>query len=89
MADITLVNMNMLYVRYYDQVEREYHVPLGTLYLTRVLEDAGVVDSGGQGLYRVLEGMLQVEGGARRPRDERSRAPTTDRCETHCPTGRL
>jgi dihydroxyacetone kinase-like predicted kinase len=25
-----------------------------------VLEDAGVVDSGGQGLYRVLEGMLQV-----------------------------
>jgi len=39
-ADITLVNMNMLYVRYYDQVEREYHVPLGTLYLTRVLEDA-------------------------------------------------
>ena len=34
--------------------------------LLPVLEDAGVVDSGGQGLYRVLEGMLQVEGGARR-----------------------
>lgn len=40
--DITLVNLNMLYVRYYDQVEREYHVPLGVLYLTRVLEDAGL-----------------------------------------------
>ena len=34
--------------------------------LLPVLEDAGVVDSGGQGLYRVLEGMLQVEGGSRR-----------------------
>jgi radical SAM superfamily enzyme YgiQ (UPF0313 family) len=42
MDDITLVNMNMLYVRYYDQVEREYHVPLGSLYLTRVMEDAGL-----------------------------------------------
>ncbi len=39
--------------------------------LLPVLEDAGVVDSGGQGLYRVLEGMLQVEGGARRPRAAR------------------
>ena len=34
--------------------------------LLPVLEDAGVVDSGGQGLYRVLEGMLQVEGDRRR-----------------------
>jgi DAK2 domain fusion protein YloV len=33
--------------------------------LLPVLEDAGVVDSGGQGLYRVLEGMLQVDGGSR------------------------
>ena len=41
--DITLLNLNMLYVRYYDQVEREYHVPLGVLYLTRVLEDAGLM----------------------------------------------
>lgn len=41
MANITLLNMNMLYLRYYDSVERELHVPLGTLYLTRVLEDAG------------------------------------------------
>ena len=39
--------------------------------LLPVLEDAGVVDSGGQGLFRVLEGMLQVEGGARRPRASR------------------
>jgi DAK2 domain fusion protein YloV len=30
--------------------------------LLPVLEDAGVVDSGGQGLFRVLEGMLQVDG---------------------------
>jgi anaerobic magnesium-protoporphyrin IX monomethyl ester cyclase len=41
MADITLLNMNMLYVRYYDSVEKELHVPLGSLYLTRILEDAG------------------------------------------------
>jgi anaerobic magnesium-protoporphyrin IX monomethyl ester cyclase len=41
MADITLVNANMLYVRYLDSVERELHVPLGPLYLTRALEDAG------------------------------------------------
>jgi len=34
--------------------------------LLPVLEDAGVVDSGGQGLYRVLEGMLQVDGGVGR-----------------------
>ncbi|MBC8471863.1 MAG: B12-binding domain-containing radical SAM protein [Planctomycetes bacterium] len=41
MADITLVNLNMLYIRYGEQTERELHVPLGPLYLTRVLEDAG------------------------------------------------
>jgi hypothetical protein len=32
--------------------------------LLPVLEDAGVVDSGGQGLYRILEGALQVPHGA-------------------------
>jgi dihydroxyacetone kinase-like predicted kinase len=32
--------------------------------LLPVLEDAGVVDSGGQGLYRLLEGTLQVGGAA-------------------------
>ncbi len=40
-ADITLVNLNMLFMRYGEQIERELHVPLGCLYLTRALEDAG------------------------------------------------
>ncbi|MGD0091201.1 MAG: radical SAM protein [Planctomycetota bacterium] len=41
MPDITLVNLNMLYMRYGEEIEREKHVPLGCLYLTRALEDAG------------------------------------------------
>lgn len=41
MADITLVNLNLLYIRHLDRVERENHVPLGPLYLTAVLERAG------------------------------------------------
>jgi radical SAM superfamily enzyme YgiQ (UPF0313 family) len=41
MADITLVNLNMLFMRYGEGIERELHVPLGPLYLTRALEDAG------------------------------------------------
>jgi len=41
MPDITLVNLNMLFMRYGEEVERELHVPLGPLYLTRALEDAG------------------------------------------------
>ncbi len=46
--------------------------------LLPVLEDAGVVDSGGQGLYRVLEGMLQVEADRRATLARRmARAPTT------------
>jgi anaerobic magnesium-protoporphyrin IX monomethyl ester cyclase len=40
-AAITLVNLNMLFLRYGETVERERHVPLGPLYLTRALEDAG------------------------------------------------
>ena len=40
-ADITLVNLNMLFMRYGEEVERELHVPLGPLYLARALEDAG------------------------------------------------
>lgn len=40
-ADITLLNLNLLYVRYLDTVDRERHVPLGSLYLTRAIEDAG------------------------------------------------
>ncbi len=41
MADITLLNLNMLFMRYGEEIEREAHVPLGCLYLTRALEDAG------------------------------------------------
>jgi radical SAM superfamily enzyme YgiQ (UPF0313 family) len=40
-ADLTLVNLNMLFMRYGEEVERELHIPLGCLYLTRALEDAG------------------------------------------------
>ena len=40
-ADMTLLNLNMLYLRYYERVERELHLPLGPLYLTRAIEDAG------------------------------------------------
>jgi radical SAM superfamily enzyme YgiQ (UPF0313 family) len=40
-ADITLVNLNMLFMRFGEEVERELHVPLGPLYLARALEDAG------------------------------------------------
>ena len=40
-ADITLVNLNMLFMRYGEEVERELHVPLGPLYLTKALEQAG------------------------------------------------
>lgn len=40
-ADLTLVNLNMLLIRYVDAMERELHVPLGPLYLTAALEKAG------------------------------------------------
>lgn len=40
-ADITLINLNMLLIRYVDAMERELHVPLGPLYLTAALEKAG------------------------------------------------
>ena len=39
--DLTLVNLNMLYIRYAEAVERERHLPLGPLYLTAALERAG------------------------------------------------
>ena len=42
MADITLVNLNMLLVRYVDSIERELHVPLGPLYVVSSLEAAGL-----------------------------------------------
>jgi len=42
-ADITLVNLNMLFVRHADgRTERECHLPLGPLYLTAALERAGL-----------------------------------------------
>ncbi len=41
-ADITLVNLNMLAIRYVDALEVERHVPLGPLYLTSSLEAAGL-----------------------------------------------
>jgi len=40
-ADITLLNLNMLYLKYFEKVDRELHLPLGPLYLTRAIEDAG------------------------------------------------
>ena len=42
MPDFTLLNLNMLYLRYYDNVDRELHLPLGSLYIARALEDAGI-----------------------------------------------
>jgi radical SAM superfamily enzyme YgiQ (UPF0313 family) len=41
MADLTLANLNMLYVRYIDRIEREIHLPLGPLYVASSLEQAG------------------------------------------------
>jgi radical SAM superfamily enzyme YgiQ (UPF0313 family) len=41
-ADITLVNLNMLLIRYGEETDRELHVPLGCLYLTTALENAGL-----------------------------------------------
>lgn len=41
MYDITIVNLNMLYIRYFDTIDKELHVPLGPLYITSALEKAG------------------------------------------------
>jgi anaerobic magnesium-protoporphyrin IX monomethyl ester cyclase len=40
-SDITILNLNMLYLKYFEKVDRELHIPLGTLYITRALEEAG------------------------------------------------
>ena len=40
-ADITLINLNLLFMRYGEKVDRECHLPLGCLYLTRALETSG------------------------------------------------
>ncbi len=42
-AHITLLNLNMLYLRYENRIDRELHIPLGPLYLARALEDSGFV----------------------------------------------
>ncbi|MCP4132192.1 MAG: B12-binding domain-containing radical SAM protein [bacterium] len=43
MADITLINMNMLYIKYLDgEVRRQCHLPLGPLYLISTLKDHGI-----------------------------------------------
>jgi uncharacterized protein len=43
--------------------------------LLPILEDAGVVDSGGQGLYRLFEGMVQVDGTPQLPSALAAAAP--------------
>jgi radical SAM superfamily enzyme YgiQ (UPF0313 family) len=40
-ADITLVNMNLLYIRFADRIDYEAHPPLGLLYLVSALEEKG------------------------------------------------
>ncbi|UCB46827.1 MAG: B12-binding domain-containing radical SAM protein [Spirochaetota bacterium] len=40
-SDITILNLNMLYLKYFEKVDRELHIPLGPLYLTRAIEEAG------------------------------------------------
>jgi anaerobic magnesium-protoporphyrin IX monomethyl ester cyclase len=42
MADLTLINLNLLFMRYGSEVERERHLPLGCLYLVRAAEGAGL-----------------------------------------------
>jgi len=42
MADITLINLNMLFLRHMDGIERERHLPLGPLYLVAAMENAGI-----------------------------------------------
>lgn len=39
--DITILNLNMLYLKYFEKVDHEHHIPLGPLYLTRAIEEAG------------------------------------------------
>ena len=40
-SNITILNLNMLYLKYFDKIDREQHIPLGPLYLTRAIENAG------------------------------------------------
>ncbi len=41
MADVTFVNLNMLYLRFLERTEREVQLPLGPLYCAASLEAAG------------------------------------------------
>ena len=41
MKDITLINLNMLYLRYENEVDAEHQMPLGPLYVVRALKDDG------------------------------------------------
>ena len=41
--DFTLLNMNMLYIKYLDgRVHRQCHLPLGPLYLISALRGSGI-----------------------------------------------
>ena len=64
-AAITLVNLNMLYIRYADSHDKELHLPLGLLYLTRVIEDDMGVDEA-RAVLRYLE--KELDGFAPRTR---------------------
>ena len=48
-----------------DTIEAAARSVQRTPTLLPVLEDAGVVDSGGQGLFRLLEGTMQISGSSR------------------------
>lgn len=41
MKDITIINLNMLYLRYENEVDTEHQLPLGPLYVIRALKDKG------------------------------------------------
>jgi len=62
MADITILNLNMLYVRYFDVIERECHLPLGPLYVAAALEREGLtVDFRDYQLHEADELFSQAE----------------------------
>jgi len=65
-AGITLVNLNMLYVRYADgRTEREKHLPLGPLYVTAALQRAGfTVDFRDYQTYKCADPFLPETIGA-------------------------
>ena len=60
-AHITLLNLNMLYLKYYDTVDREYHLPLGMLYVTKALETAGFTMKRSRSLFMGSVMLLVLE----------------------------